>query len=121
MTTASDLETLLPLIRQLHETIRDGVVEACERSATATLAAVAREEEGDTIYAVDRVSETLLVDFFEREIAPRFSTVLIGGGLPDGKIILPRGTPESEATLRIIVDPIDGTRCLMYQKRSAWI
>lgn len=116
-----DLQTLLPLIRQLHETIRDGVVEACERSATATLAAVAREEEGDTIYAVDRVSETLLVDFFEREIASRFSLVLIGEGLPDGKIILPRGTPENEATLRIIVDPIDGTRCLMYQKRSAWI
>jgi len=28
---------------------------------------------------------------------------------------------ESEATLRIIVDPIDGTRGLMYQKRSAWV
>lgn len=112
---------LLPLIRKLHETIRDGVVETCERSATATLAAVAREEEGDTIYAVDRVGEDLLVDFCEREIASLFPTVLIAEGLPEGKIVLPRGTPESEATLRIIVDPIDGTRGLMYQKRSAWI
>jgi fructose-1,6-bisphosphatase/inositol monophosphatase family enzyme len=121
MNTALELETLLPLIRQLHETIRDGVVEACERAATAALAAVAREEEGDTIYAVDRVSEDLLVDFFEREIASRFPTVLIAEGLPEGKIVLPRGTPESDATLRIIVDPIDGTRGLMYQKRSAWV
>src|SRR6185503_10627518 len=119
--TTLKLETLLPLIRKLHETIRDGVVEACERSATATLAAVAREEEGDTIYAVDRVGEDLLVDFFEREIASQFPTVLIAEGLPNGKIVLPHGTTESNATLRIIVDPIDGTRGLMYQKRSAWI
>jgi hypothetical protein len=34
---------------------------------------------------------------------------------------LPRGTAESEAVWRIIVDPIDGTRGIMYQKRSAWI
>ena len=116
-----EMETLLPLIKQLHETIRAGVVAACERSATASLAAVAREEEGDTIYAVDRISEDLLVDFFELEIAPHTSVVLIAEGLPHGKIVLPRGTPESEATLRIIVDPIDGTRGIMYQKRSAWI
>jgi fructose-1,6-bisphosphatase/inositol monophosphatase family enzyme len=121
MNSIADLAQLLPLIRKLHETIRDGVVETCEHSATATLAAVAREEEGDTIYAVDRVGEDLLIDFCEREIASLFPTVLIAEGLPDGKIILPRGTLEAEAVLRIIVDPIDGTRGLMYQKRSAWI
>ncbi len=121
MTTEPEIEGLLPLIRTLHETIRDGVVEACERSATAALAAVAREEEGDTIYAVDRVGEDLLVDFFEREIATQFPVVLIAEGLPDGKIVLPRGASENEAMMRIIVDPIDGTRGLMYQKRSGWI
>ena len=31
------------------------------------------------------------------------------------------GTPAEEASWRIIMDPIDGTRGLMYQKRSAWI
>ncbi|HEX3250451.1 MAG TPA: hypothetical protein VHS05_13555 [Pyrinomonadaceae bacterium] len=121
MRTMLELEALLPLIRKLHETIRDGVVEACERSATATLAAVAREEEGDTIYAVDRVGEDLLIDFFEREIATQYPVVLIAEGLSNGKVVLPRDTSESEAVLRIIVDPIDGTRGLMYQKRSAWI
>jgi len=35
--------------------------------------------------------------------------------------MLPRGLPEVEAVWRLIVDPIDGTRGLMYQKRSAWI
>src|ERR1044072_9435268 len=119
--TEPGLENLLPLIKKLHGSIRDGVVGACERSATATLAAVAREEEGDTIYAVDRVGEDLLADFFERELASQFPVVLIAEALPHGKVVLPRGTPEDDATLRIIVDPIDGTRGLMYQKRSAWI
>jgi fructose-1,6-bisphosphatase/inositol monophosphatase family enzyme len=115
------IETLLPTIQKLHETIRDGVVEACERSATESLAAVAREQEGDTIYNVDRIGEELLIEFFEREIAVPSPLLLIAEGLPQGKIVLPRGTSESDVVLRIIVDPIDGTRGLMYQKRSAWI
>lgn len=115
------METLLSLIRNLHETIRDRVVESCERSAIETLAAVAHEQEGDTIYAVDRIGEDLLVEFFEREIASLSSVVLIAEGLPKGKVVLPHGSSESAAAWRIIVDPIDGTRGLMYQKRSAWI
>ena len=121
MKSMPDWETLLPLLKKLHEVIRDGVVAACEQSATETLSAVAREQEGDTIYAVDRVGEDLLVDFVEREIGSLVSLVLIAEGLPQGKIVLPRDSVESEAMLRVIVDPIDGTRGLMYQKRSAWV
>jgi fructose-1,6-bisphosphatase/inositol monophosphatase family enzyme len=47
--------------------------------------------------------------------------VLIGEGLPEGRVVLPRGAPEEDAAWRIIVDPIDGTRGLMYQKRSGWV
>jgi hypothetical protein len=35
--------------------------------------------------------------------------------------VLPHGASERDARWRIIVDPIDGTRGLMYQKRSGWI
>lgn len=113
--------SLLEPLKRLHEIIRRAVVAAGERSAMETLAAIAREEEGDTIYAIDRISEELLIDFFEREVAPASPLVLIAEGLPTGKITLPRGTSETDAVWRIIVDPIDGTRGLMYQKRSAWI
>jgi hypothetical protein len=47
--------------------------------------------------------------------------ILIAEGLEGGQVILPRGTAETDAVWRVIVDPIDGTRGLMYQKRSAWI
>lgn len=52
-----DPQTLLAPLRRLHELIRRAVVAACERSALEALAAVAREDEGDTIYAVDCSSE----------------------------------------------------------------
>jgi len=116
-----DIRKLLAPVRRLHETIRASVVAACERAASSDLARVVSEQEGDTIFAIDRVSEELLIDFFEREVAPLAPLLLIAEGLSEGEIILPRGAAESEVAWRIIVDPIDGTRGLMYQKRSAWI
>src|SRR5579862_9562980 len=121
----NDARFLLEPIRRIHEEIRRAVVEACEAAARTQsdhLAEIAEEEEeGDTIYAVDRISEERLVTLFEREIAPLAPLLLIAEGLPGGKIALPRGTADADAAWRIIVDPIDGTRGLMYQKRPAWI
>ena len=117
----ANIQELLNPIRRLHEQIRKAVIQACEQAVLADLAQIAEESEGDTIYAVDRVSEALLIEFFEREIASTTPLVLIAEGLEGGQIILPRGASETEAAWRIIVDPIDGTRGLMYQKRSAWI
>jgi hypothetical protein len=116
-----DPRTLLAPLRRLHERIRAAVVAACERSNLEALAAIERDEEGDTIYAVDRVSEELLVEFFEREVASASPLVLIAEGLRGGQVLLPRGASEGDAAWRIIVDPIDGTRGLMYQKRSGWV
>ena len=117
----NEIDALFAPIKQLHETIRSSVVEACERSSLEQLSSIVADDEGDTIFAVDRVSEELLIDFFEREIASRITIVLIAEGLEGGELVLPRGAPRSDAVWRIVVDPIDGTRGLMYQKRSAWI
>ncbi|HTE16914.1 MAG TPA: inositol monophosphatase [Armatimonadota bacterium] len=120
----SEARALLGPIRQIHEEIRAAVVQACEAAVheqSDHLSAVAEEAEGDTIYAVDRVSEERLLTLFEREIAPNAPLVLIAEGLPGGKVVLPHGSSEEEAVWRIIVDPIDGTRGLMYQKRSGWV
>jgi len=118
--TSSAKEVLEP-IRRLHEQIWRAVVAAAEKLTTAELSEVVRDGEGDTIFAVDSVSEDLVVEFFEKEISTRIPIVLIAEGLPDGQIILPRGSKETDAAWRVIVDPIDGTREWMYQKRSAWI
>ena len=96
-------------------------MDASTRASLGELSAVVSEQGGDTIFALDRISEELLIDFFEREVATHTPVLLIAEGLIDGQITLPRGTPESDVVWRIIVDPIDGTRGLMYQKRSGWI
>ncbi|HEX8188092.1 MAG TPA: hypothetical protein VF586_07070 [Pyrinomonadaceae bacterium] len=120
--STDDPRWLLEPVRRLHELIRAAVVDACERSAVESLSEVEREEEGDTIYAVDRVSEELIVEFFEREVAHLAPLVLVAEGLPGGgRVVLPRGALEADAVWRVVVDPIDGTRGLMYQKRSGWI
>ena len=118
---SDDVRALLEPIKRLHADIRAAVVAAAERSAQDALAAIAHDAEGDTIYAVDRVSEELLVEFFAEQIAPWAPIVLVAEGLPGGGVTLPRGTREQDARWRVLVDPIDGTRGLMYQKRSAWI
>jgi fructose-1,6-bisphosphatase/inositol monophosphatase family enzyme len=117
----NDVRSLLEPLRRLHEMIRDAVITACEKSSLEAMSAIAKEEEGDTIYAVDKVSEALLLDFCQREIANTTPIVLIAEGLEKGKVVLPIGAREEDAVWRIIVDPIDGTRGLMYQKRSGWV
>jgi fructose-1,6-bisphosphatase/inositol monophosphatase family enzyme len=119
---ALDPRQLLEPLRRIHERVRDAVVAECEKAAVEQLAEVSDDEsEGDTIYAVDRVSEELLVELFEHEVATFTPLVLVAEGIEGGELVLPRGTAESDAVWRIVVDPIDGTRGLMYQKRSAWV
>lgn len=121
-TPAMDTVEMLTVIRRIHERVRDRVVEECERAAVEDLAEVADDtSEGDTIYAVDIVSEELLVELFEHEVAGRVPMVLVAEGIEGGRLVLPRGRSESDAVWRVVVDPIDGTRGVMYQKRSAWV
>jgi hypothetical protein len=122
MTTPIPFHPLLEPIQVLHRRIRDQVVRACEHAAVAALAGVATEAEGDTIYAIDRVAEHELVAEIGRTIATREEPVLlVAEGLPGGEVVVPDGADRKNVRWVIIVDPIDGTRGLMYQKRPAWI
>jgi len=116
-----DAADLLARVRVIHGSIRDAVIRACEESATEELSKPLGDEGGDTIFAIDRVSEAVLLERFA-DLAADWSCVLVAEGLGgDGRTVLPSGSTERIAELRIIVDPIDGTRGLMYQKRPAWI
>ena len=112
---------LVQRIRQSQTAIRDSVVAACEHQALEQLALPVAQEGGDTIFAIDRVSEDMLLSHFTT-LAKEWSCVLIAEGLGEtGRTVLPAGTAAQDAELVVIFDPIDGTRGIMYQKRSAWI
>ena len=120
MTAAADARRLLPAILELHDRIRDSVVAAFAEQRPGALSDVADDGAGDTIYAVDRVSEETLVEGLEH-LAREEPLVLVAEGLPASGLVLPRGAREADCRWRLLVDPIDGTRGLMYQKRPAWI
>jgi hypothetical protein len=116
-----DGERLLARLRAIHEGIRDAVLAACTEHTTDQLSSVAGDEAGDTIFAIDRVSEAVLLTAFE-ELARDWPCLLVAEGLGvDGRQVLPRGARLEDAEIAVLVDPIDGTRGLMYQKRPAWI
>ncbi len=113
---------LLPAVFELHQRIRAAVIEACVRSEAATLSEVAAEDaDGDTIYAIDRIAEHVLIESLEPAAAAHGPIRLVAEGLPSNGTVLPQGADPTAVRWRVIVDPIDGTRGLMYQKRPAWI
>lgn len=89
------------------------------------LAQVARETAADTIYELDTHIDPVLEDFCQRW-GRELPLVLIAEGIEDengteGMKCFPSGTAPADAAFRLIVDPIDGTRGLMYDKRSGWL
>ncbi len=115
-----DPRALLEAILDLHAGVRDEIVLATERQSVEALASVDRDEPGDTIYAIDTIAERVVSRFAAR-LERHHAFVLVAEGLPGGRRCHPPGTDEASVDWRIIVDPIDGTRGLMYQKRSGWI
>jgi fructose-1,6-bisphosphatase/inositol monophosphatase family enzyme len=112
---------LLTRMRAIQEAISTRVVASCEQQSIEELSEVVDVQAGDMIFAIDRISEAVLVEQFA-DLAQTRSLVLIAEGLGvTGEMVLPAGTRADEAELRIIIDPIDGTRGIMYQKRPAWI
>jgi hypothetical protein len=94
---------------------------ACESQSFDELCGEAMTAAGDTVYAIDRIAEEAFLDGVHRQIAHAGPIVLICEGVNGGSIVLPEGACETDAEWRVIVDPIDGTRGLMFQKRPAWI
>src|SRR4029453_14843544 len=115
-----DPQALLDLILTLHEDVRDEIVAATERQGLDRMASIDRDDEGDTIYAIDVVGETIVTRLAEA-LAHERTFVMVAEGLPGGRRVYPSGADEASADCCIVVDPIDGTRGLMYQKRSAWV
>ncbi len=114
-------ETIVARLKEFQAAVRDLLI----RSRTKqNLHTVDRISSADTIYTIDSLVEPLLETFCE-EWGRHTPLILISEGLQndegvEGPKTFPRGTREEDAKLRLIVDPIDGTRGLMYDKRSAW-
>jgi hypothetical protein len=109
-------------VERLHAlalAIRESVGRGLRAEAPEQLTQATDERGGDTIYRLDEHGEDALLahcDAWGRELP----FLLVAEGLPDGARIFPEGAPQATLAFTLIADPIDGTRELMYGKRSAW-
>lgn len=110
------------LICELQQAILKAVLAERERCTQDDLAAIAEETVADTIYAIDRVAEVTIVDWFGRVWPASRPIQIVMEGLGEDEVMtFPIGTSVEETELKCILDPIDGTRGIMYDKRPAWI
>ncbi|HYP17787.1 MAG TPA: inositol monophosphatase, partial [Opitutus sp.] len=109
------------LLCGLHIEIRDTLIAAQKRGAR-DFARVAGQTSADTIYQVDKLSEEAILAWFERHWPRAWPVQVVMEGIEDdAPVTFPRGTAVNRTRLKCILDPIDGTRNLMYDKRSAWV
>lgn len=96
------------LLCELGAHLRDTVVGA---RGMENMAEVEGETAADTIYAIDRVVDDTLISWFEKHWT---GVQVVTEGL-DAPVSVGDATEWT-----VIVDTIDGTRGLMYDKRPAW-
>ena len=115
----TSLERARRLLCALQDHIRETLVAARARQA-GRFARVAAVTSSDTIYHVDRLGEAAILDWFGRHWPRAWSVEIVMEGLEDGAVTFPTGMPVKRTAWKCILDPIDGTRGLMHDKRAAW-
>ncbi len=119
--TPSQLRRLRRLLCALQLHVRDALLAARARQAR-DFARVVAHTTADTIYHIDRLGEEAILQWFDRHWPREWPVQLVMEGIEDGvELTIPRGTPVVETVFKCILDPIDGTRGLMYDKRSGWM
>jgi len=114
----ADPDAIVSALRDLQRRIRDVVV-ASRRAPD--LHAVSHESSADTIYKLDLLIEPVIEEFCEEWGRRTTPMVVVAEGIePESGRVFPAGASEADAPIRIIMDPVDGTRGLMYDKRAAW-
>jgi len=110
------------LLCALGDFVRDAVVVGRRGQETSELARVSRESVADTIYSIDTLSEEAIVAWMEGHWPREWPMELVAEGFDEPEMrLFPRGTRLEETRWRCVMDPIDGTRGIMYDKRPAWV
>ncbi len=117
-----DWERVRTLILQLESAILHKLLQMRSRGEGKSWASAVRVEASDVIYQIDDQTEAIILDWMEAHWPATFPCLLVMEGLENrGRVTFPEGVTDSQLKLTLIIDPIDGTRMIMFDKRSAWI
>ena len=121
MPTLFDPERVRRLLLELGAHVRDRLSRARQEVDVARLSQVARLDVADTIYEIDRLSEAAIAAWFGAAWPEDLPAEIVMEGVPPSRpLTVPAGTAVADTGTKLILDPIDGTRGLMYDKRPAW-
>ncbi len=113
---------LRTLLCGLGTTIRRQVCDHRTAGGVENLQSVSGTVEADVIYGVDRVSEDAVLEWFaEHWPAEQVVRIVMEGIEDDVVVTFPRDARADTVRWLCIIDPIDGTRNLMFDKRAAWV
>lgn len=120
-------ERILHHLKTLQRQIRDAIIESRETgdgggggAGGGGLAAVTRVSAADTIYGIDATVEPI-IEAYCQQWGKECPLVVVAEGIePESGAAFPHGTPVEDCVIRVLMDPIDGTRGIMYDKRPAW-
>jgi hypothetical protein len=114
--------SILDRLIEFQRNVRDMIIRSRKQTG---LNEIGRSSAADTIYKIDAEVDPILESFCE-EWGRHTPIVVIAEGLVDDdgneveSWVFPAAAKESDAEIRVIFDPIDGTRGIMYDKRPAW-
>lgn len=104
----------------LHRHLQQRLVAARQSEGERAWHEVQRMTRADVIYRVDEVTESVIIPWFRSQWPTAYPVEVVMEGQEDAPLTFPVGTPVAQTRVKCIIDPIDGTRPFMYDKRSAW-
>ncbi|MCB9831503.1 MAG: inositol monophosphatase [Planctomycetes bacterium] len=110
-------DRLIEGLAALQDAIRDRVLAARAGRPSEELARVVREEVDDQIFEIDRIAEQDLLALVERCCHGFGRLKVTAEGLAE-EAVLATGGPGRH---HLILDPVDGSRLLAWDKRSAFV
>ncbi len=114
-------EAMRGFLIEMGEAVCDCAQDVLRSQVIETRAQVHAKAGSDIIYAIDHDAEKVIVRMMEERAAEFGGIVLVAEGIGAEEITTyPKSISMGEAQWRIIMDPIDGTREIMYDKRPAW-
>jgi hypothetical protein len=115
-------ETMRLLLCDMQLEVLKAILAERAQGGVDALAGIREETAADTIYSIDRVAEETIEQWFDQYWPAEWPIEIVMEGLADGAVLtFPRHTLLADTILKCIIDPIDGTRGIMYDKRAAWI
>ena len=120
--TSTDKETLRQALCALERFMLETILNARRQHTNEELSAISEKTAADVIYAIDAIADQAIHTWFEANWPAEWPVQIVMEGLDDASTLcFPTATAIEDTTLKCIIDPIDGTRGIMYDKRSAWI